>query len=1824
MPLPVHQKDQMSFLYKQEEQSQMLPAVWPASARDTVPGSSGYQDGPHHTSVAEVQAQQARQKIEARKTVAKLFQQYRDQLISNKYEVTVTSDPVSTEEKICLTVYENKKVIHFTVKNSGVTAVYLTFWSAVLVKNIFTVRDCHGNNIKTINKHTLQPGETYEIKVHFHSLHAGFYEQLLVFNFETCQQFSDTFEIMRLLEVIHLTSLSEEPSQKATDSLCQSVLSNLKKGMSLLTSVIPLKKYGIPHGIKYSKEDVDLLGPLNWENYSQRFHMLLHLEEHQQKTNIEKYNQDNVPLFACKSTTDLVIMQIAGVSKSTVLKPSGVRVQVVPLVVTNFEPVHYYTGWLQHVEGELIYLQFDKDFLRCFKEGMRVRALFAINRISLRLQHRAAVLIYEHRLKEVLFPTGQHSVKHSHLHSLPGVEGNPEQCTAVHYIVAGTAKPAPYLVFGPPGTGKTVTLVEAIKQIVKTQNSCHILACAPSNSAADHLCEKILEKKIRGVFRLYAFSFPVRNISPKIKPHCNLDISNNNIILPPKKVLLRYKVMVTTLITAGRLVTAGINPSHFTYIFVDEAGQAIETECVIPLAGLMKPHTCQVVLAGDPKQLGPVITSTLAEESGLGLSLLERLMNNIDLYKSHDGFNNRFITKLLRNYRSHPAILKIPNELFYKGELQAYADKKRCSSFCKWEHLPKKGFPLIFHGVAGTDERDADSPSAYNMAEVEVIKEYLKSLIDHFHKNDMATIEPREIGIITPYRKQVEKIQNALKTDKDLKKENLENIVIGSVENFQGKEFSVILLSTVRSTPKLSASKQQFTLGFVDNEKRFNVALTRAKSLLIVIGDPRILKTDKIWNKFVNYCYKEGAYRGIAVSDEEEEEEEDTLNNVHSQNLWNHGIKSPHFRSVLYGLTMFDMITTQQDNIYFKCHSDRRHQREPASPRTVQVFVSGEEAETARGRLARFLKEELKKSRAQLISAKNGIRINSDPQFENGKLCLLVEECECLVNLKVENSGTKPVYFTYYTPLHWLKYFTLKDESKVTKTNPLCLHPGDSYEIQVIFHCTVVGFYPTTLAFEFRQDLQTSDAFYIVRFIEARCITALGRELAPTAPYKPRSLPAWIRKVDYKIVDGQRPEGLSKRELENAVMLKEYRMPAYMNSFIKSLEKPTFVSDKRRALLESPLSRSNYSEKFHLLLYLEEQQMEVDIKKYNIPNSEQEVAIMTRDPVNKKLLVLEVPGVSENRPSVLRGDALLAYPVGEKTIKYRGYVHSVQLNSVKLGFGPKLLDRFVDGMKFNIEFTISRLILRLQHRAAELAPQYRLEDVLFPAAPTSSQQTELPQLRLFDSKLEKNTEQYQAVQHIVAGSSKPAPYLLFGPPGTGKTVTLVEAIKQIEKNQASCHILACAPSNSAADLLCEKILDSMDPKDKPKVYRIYASSREPKSVPDGLKACSNLVGDCYFYPAKEKLMEYRIIVTTLLTAGRLVTGGIPAGHFTHVFVDEAGHAVETECLIPVAGLLHPESGQVVLAGDPKQLGPIIRSPFALKYGMGVSLLERLMKDFPLYQKNEGMFNNRFVTKLLHNYRSHPAILKIPNELFYDGELQVCADEILRNSYCYWEYLPRKGFPVIFHGVAGVDEREASSPSFFNVAEVEVLMDYVRKLLQTHGKRGLATISPEDIGIIAPYRKQVQKIRKALDKVGKELKIKEMGSLKVGSVEEFQGQERRVIMVSTVRSSPNYAEIDQQFNLGFVKNEKRFNVAVTRAKALLIVVGNPRVLNTDSTWARFIQYSKDEGGYTGFTEAEEDEDVVMRLAFLYISIDTKVETAESAIQQYLDPEWRSDL
>ncbi|KAM9475618.1 putative helicase mov-10-B.2 [Clarias gariepinus] len=959
-----------------------------------------------------------------------------------------------------------------------------------------------------------------------------------------------------------------------------------------------------------------------------------------------------------------------------------------------------------------------------------------------------------------------------------------------------------------------------------------------------------------------------------------------------------------------------------------------------------------------------------------------------------------------------------------------------------------------------------------------------------------------------------------------------------------------------------------------------------------------------------------------------------------------HGGKDPNLSSVLYALRNNHRArVTRTGNVYFNANirvirdqwwrpqDDRPCARTERSPRPQTSHDASESSSPspgfeggviARRKLANEILKKLANERPEFVADKNGVRVSSEMEIVDGRMCFFVETAEVYEwKVFVENTGQDAVDFTYYSPLHWINCFVFEDSKKVTRSNPLSLRPGEKYEVSVKFHSKYLGIYQATVAFEFKSSNTPSPRpFHIVRYIEAEFTTQLARELAPIEPYTPLILTK-KQTDDFNIDEGERPDNLSIQRLQIEVLLMPYQCPDYINDLIEFLKAPRFPNPyllQKKHLLKSPLDFYNYEERFQVLLYLEECQMEVDIKGYD-----KKGVTMKKDRNNKKLLVLEAPGVSENRPSVLRGDHLLVTKSSDQDLqritKYKGYVHRVELDSLKLGFSQGFLSGFIDNMKFNVEFTINRLPLRLQHRAVHLAVEHKLKEVLFPEEPIVPNQRSQLALRLFDSMLEKNLEQYNAVCNIVAGVSKPAPYLVFGPPGTGKTVTVVEAIKQVEKCLTDVHILACAPSNSAADQLCEKLLPHVDTY---KVYRMYASSRNPEQVPPSLLDACNLKGDLFEFPCKEDLMKYKIVVTTVVTAGRLVSGGLPAGHFTHIFVDEAGHAVESETIIAIAGLLRADTGQLVLAGDPKQLGPILRSKYAIKYGLGMSLLERLMTKNPLYKKTDTGFNSNYVTKLLRNYRSHKAILKTPNEMFYDGELQACADEYSTSFYCNWEHLPKKGFPLIFHGVRGKDEQESTSPSFFNTSEINVVVDYLKKLLLLQGKKGIAKISPKDIGIITPYRKQVEKMRKAIIRLDRELKdYTDIEHLKVGSVEEFQGQERRVIIVSTVRSSGEYLDLDSIFNIGFLKNEKRFNVAVTRARSLLIIVGNPVILSSDTTWCKFIDYCTEEGGYTGIerTSVEGTEEVVARL--MALRIHTEVETEESVIQQYINPEWRNE-
>jgi len=171
---------------------------------------------------------------------------------------------------------------------------------------------------------------------------------------------------------------------------------------------------------------------------------------------------------------------------------------------------------------------------------------------------------------------------------------------------------------------------------------------------------------------------------------------------------------------------------------------------------------------------------------------------------------------------------------------------------------------------------------------------------------------------------------------------------------------------------------------------------------------------------------------------------------------------------------------------------------------------------------------------------------------------------------------------------------------------------------------------------------------------------------------------------------------------------------------------------------------------------------------------------------------------------------------------------------------------------------------------------------------------------------------------------------------------------------------------------------------------------------------------------------------------------------------------------------------------------------------------------------------------------------------------------------HWEELPNQDdFPILFYGVESKDMRDGESVSFYNPLECIQICNLIDKLVSS--KKSYASI--HDIAVIAPYKDQVQKIRTML-------RTKNLGSIRVGTVEDHQCQEENIIFISTVRSEQRWLAFDKKHSLGFINNPKAFNEALTRAKSMLVVVGNPFVLIQDPLWKAFLIYCVKNNGYKG--------------------------------------------
>ena len=464
---------------------------------------------------------------------------------------------------------------------------------------------------------------------------------------------------------------------------------------------------------------------------------------------------------------------------------------------------------------------------------------------------------------------------------VPGLPAlNPSQASAVRAVVREPLA----LIQGPPGTGKTVTSAAIVYHMAK-QKLGQVLVAAPSNIAVDQLTEKIHATGLK-VVRLVAKS---KENEPSHVDHLSLHVVLRHVDAPEvaelrkltklkeetgdltmqdlkrfkrlkaqaeRAILKAAEVVCCTCVGAGDPRLAGM---RFKQVLVDEATQATEAEALVPLVLGAK----QLVMVGDHQQLGPVVTCSDAAKAGLGQSLYERLI----------ALGLRPI-RLETQYRCHPALSEFPSNMFYEGQLQngVSANERRADWLAAPDPIPgaepveakgepfpwpNRDAPMMFYDCAGCEELSASGTSFLNRSEAAAIER----VATHFLK---AGLEADQLGVITPYEGQRAYVRHHLECSGSLPASAYENVQVASVDAFQGREKDVIILSCVRSN-------EHQGIGFLSDPRRLNVALTRARYGLILLGNARVLAQDPLWHALLTHmqsknCLAEGTLANLKPS----------------------------------------------------------------------------------------------------------------------------------------------------------------------------------------------------------------------------------------------------------------------------------------------------------------------------------------------------------------------------------------------------------------------------------------------------------------------------------------------------------------------------------------------------------------------------------------------------------------------------------------------------------------------------------------------------------------------------------------------------------------------------------------------------------------------------------------------------------------------------------------------------------------------------------------------------------------------------------------------
>lgn len=480
---------------------------------------------------------------------------------------------------------------------------------------------------------------------------------------------------------------------------------------------------------------------------------------------------------------------------------------------------------------------------------------------------------------------------------------------------------------------------------------------------------------------------------------------------------------------------------------------------------------------------------------------------------------------------------------------------------------------------------------------------------------------------------------------------------------------------------------------------------------------------------------------------------------------------------------------------------------------------------------------------------------------------------------------------------------------------------------------------------------------------------------------------------------------------------------------------------------------------------------------------------------------------------------------------------------------------FFDETSYRLMFEALDRVIRA--RSGRLAD---LRDIFYTKAPASRYTFDAMRFPWLNASQEKAVNEVLWAKDVA---------VVHGPPGTGKTTTLVEAIFETLRRESQ--VLVCAQSNMAVDWISEKLVDRginvlrignptrVNDKmlsftyerrfeahpDYPQLWSIRKAIRELRqqrkhadSWHQKMDRLKSRATELELRIRSSLFGEARVIASTLTGAANRVLEG---EKYSTLFIDEAAQALEAACWIAIR-----KAGRVILAGDHCQLPPTVKSIMALKGGLGKTLMERIAENKP-----------ETVTLLKMQYRMNEQIMKFSSEWFYNGMVESAPTVSHRGILDY-------DTPMMWIDTAECDGKEEFVGENFgriNRAEAELTLQTLQQYLEKIGKQRILEESI-DVGIISPYRAQVQLLRKELRK--REFFRPYRHLLTVNTVDGFQGQERDIILISLVRSNDGG-------DIGFLRDLRRMNVAITRARMKLIILGSSETMTSHPFYKKLYEY-----------------------------------------------------